>query len=212
MYATSSSSCSGPRIASPTSCEDTSAQPRERISPSTCWASMASWSSVTGLPWQARRTPLTILSRVNGSVVPLRLPTIRITVSWVVNLRPHEGHARRRRIAVPSSPVRLSMTRLSGFLQYGQNTRSPPVPTTEPVPRTQLVDEPHRCNYYMLCLPQNDPQRNTRHAATPDSLASGCPPARRRSRPARAGTVGVPGTVRAPGHGLRAFGGPGGQP
>jgi len=30
--------------------------------------------------------------------------------------------------------VRLSMTRLSGFLQYGQNTRSPPAPTTEPVP------------------------------------------------------------------------------
>ena len=36
--------------------------------------------------------------------------------------------------------------------------------------RTQLVDEPHYCNYYMLCLPQNDPRRNTRHAATPDSL------------------------------------------
>src|SRR6516162_3553441 len=35
--------------------------------------------------------------------------------------------------------------------------------------RTQLVDEPHPCNYYMLCLPQNVPRRNTRHAATPDS-------------------------------------------
>src|SRR5215469_18396474 len=83
---------------------------------------MASWSSVTGLPWQARRTPLTILSRVNGSVAPLRLATIKITVSWVVNRRPHDGQDRRRRIAVPSSAVRLSMTLLSGFLQYGQNT------------------------------------------------------------------------------------------
>jgi hypothetical protein len=35
----------------------------------------------------------------------------------VVNLRPHEGHARRRRMAAPSSAVRLSMTRLSVFLQ-----------------------------------------------------------------------------------------------
>src|SRR5262245_5123992 len=132
---------------------------------------MASWSSVTGLPWQARRTPLTILSRVNGSVAPLRLPTIRITVSWVVNLRPHEGHARRRRIAAPSSAVRLSMTRLSAFLQYGQHTRDhfPPRPRSRFL-RTQLVDDPHHCNYYMLCLPQISPERNTRHAATPDSL------------------------------------------
>jgi hypothetical protein len=83
---------------------------------------MASSSSLTGLPWQARRTPRTILSRVNGSVVPLRFPTIRITVSWVVNRRPHAGHDLRRRIAAPSSAVRLSMTRLSRLLQNGQIT------------------------------------------------------------------------------------------
>ena len=69
-----------------------------------------------------------ILSRANGSVTPLRLATIRMTVSWVVNRRPHSGHARRRRIAVPSSAVRLSMTLLSGFRQNGQCTRSPPWP------------------------------------------------------------------------------------
>jgi hypothetical protein len=45
------------------------------------------------------------------------LPTIKITVSWVVKRRPHAGHDRRRRIAAPSSAVRLSMTLLSGCLQ-----------------------------------------------------------------------------------------------
>src|SRR5712691_3113946 len=87
---------------------------------------MASWSSVTGRPWHARRTPRTILSRLNGSVAPLRLATIRITVSWVVNRRPHSWHDRRRRIAAPSSAVRLSITRLSEYRQYGQYMRSPP--------------------------------------------------------------------------------------
>jgi hypothetical protein len=96
------------------------------------WARIASWSSLTGLPWHALRTPLVILSRVNGSVTPLRLPTMRITVSWVVNLRPHSGHDRRRRIAAPSSAVRLSMTRLSVRLQYGQFTRSHLPAVTEP--------------------------------------------------------------------------------
>ena len=71
-------------------------------------------SSLTGLPWQARWTPRTILSRVKGSVTPLRLATIRMTVSWVVKRRPHSGHALRRRIAAPSSAVLLSMTLLSG--------------------------------------------------------------------------------------------------
>ena len=75
---------------------------------------MASLSSLTGRPWHARCTPRMILSRVKGSVTPLRLATIRMTVSCVVNRRPHSGHDRRRRIAVPSSAVRLSMTRLSG--------------------------------------------------------------------------------------------------
>jgi hypothetical protein len=45
---------------------------------------------------------------------------VRITVSCVVNLRPHSGQDLRRRIAAPSSAVRLSITRLSGCLQYGQ--------------------------------------------------------------------------------------------
>jgi hypothetical protein len=47
-----------------------------------------------------------------------------MTVSWVVKRRPQAGQDRRRRIAAPSSAVRLSMTRLSGFRQYGQYTRS----------------------------------------------------------------------------------------
>jgi hypothetical protein len=37
-----------------------------------------------------------------------------MTVSWVVNRLPHSGHDRRRRIAAPSSAVRLSITLLSG--------------------------------------------------------------------------------------------------
>jgi hypothetical protein len=60
---------------------------------------------------------LVIFSRLNGSVTPLRLLTIRITVSWVVNRRPQPGQDRRRRMAAPSSAVRLSMTRLSGLRQ-----------------------------------------------------------------------------------------------
>jgi hypothetical protein len=55
-----------------------------------------------------------ILSLVNGSVTPLRLATIKMTVSCVVNRRPHSGQDLRRRIAAPSSAVRLSMTLLSG--------------------------------------------------------------------------------------------------
>jgi hypothetical protein len=42
------------------------------------------------------------------------LATIKITVSWVVNRRPHCGHDRLRRIAAPSSAVLLSITLLSG--------------------------------------------------------------------------------------------------
>ena len=101
-------------MASPTSWDGTSARPRALIVSSTRWASMASWSSSTGLPWQARCTPRMILSRVNGSVTPLRLATIRMTDSCVVNRRPHSGQDRRLRIAVPSSATRLSITRLSG--------------------------------------------------------------------------------------------------
>src|SRR6266699_2324095 len=65
--------------------------------------------------------------------------------------------------------------------------------------RTQLVDEPHPCNYYMLCLPQNDPQRNTRHAATPDSLSFRPFAGVAAATPGVPGTVSMPGTVRAPG-------------
>ncbi|MBB4916271.1 hypothetical protein FHS44_003359 [Streptosporangium saharense] len=36
------------------------------------------------------------------------------TVSCVVNLRPHSGQVRLRRMALPSSVDRLSMTRVSG--------------------------------------------------------------------------------------------------
>jgi hypothetical protein len=43
-----------------------------------------------------------------------------MTVSWVVNRRPHSGHDLRRRIAVPSSAALLSMTLLSECRQYGQ--------------------------------------------------------------------------------------------
>src|ERR1700740_1471183 len=80
-----------------------------------------------------------ILSRLNGSVTPLRLATVRMTVSCVVNRRPQAGQARRRRIAAPSSLVRLSITLLSGCLQYGQYTRSPP-----PVIQKLLVSTSYR--------------------------------------------------------------------
>jgi hypothetical protein len=49
-----------------------------------------------------------------------------MTDSCVVNRRPHSGQDLRRRIAVPSSATLLSITRLSGWRQNGQYTRSPP--------------------------------------------------------------------------------------
>src|SRR5215468_3419955 len=36
--------------------------------------------------------------------------------------------------------------------------------------RTQIVDEPHRCNYYMLSQPHINPVLNTLHAPTQDSF------------------------------------------
>jgi hypothetical protein len=89
------------------------------------------------------------LSRVNGSVTPLRLATIKMTVSCVVNRRPHSGHDLRRRIAAPSSAVRLSMTLLSGCRQNGQCTRSPPQGCVlyQLYSVTQLLEKPQRCNY-----------------------------------------------------------------
>ena len=80
--------------------------PAARMLSSTRWASRARSSSVTGRPWQALRTPTSTLARLNGSVAPERLTTSRLAVSTVVNRRPHSGHWRRRRIAVPSSVVR----------------------------------------------------------------------------------------------------------
>jgi hypothetical protein len=53
--------------------------------------------------------------------MPLRLITLRLAVSVVLNRRPHCGHCRLRRIARPSSLVRESMTRESGYRQKGQN-------------------------------------------------------------------------------------------
>ena len=104
----------------PTSWASISATPLARTVSSTRWASSARSSSVTGRPWQALRTPASTLSRLNGSVAPERLVTVRLAVSTVVNRRPHSGHCRRRRIEVPSSVARLSTTRLSACRQNGQ--------------------------------------------------------------------------------------------
>src|SRR3954454_12391275 len=86
-------------------------------------------SSSTGRPWQALRTPLMILVRLNGSVTPLRLTTARTASSTVVNRLPYSGHERRRRISWPSSASRESTTRESACRQYGQRTaKLPPEP------------------------------------------------------------------------------------
>ena len=99
--------------------------PVARMASSTRCASWARSESVTGRPWHALRTPEMIFSRLNGSATPLRLITLRLAVSVVLNRRPHSGHCRRRRIARPSSLVRESMTRLSGCRQNGQNMVRP---------------------------------------------------------------------------------------
>ncbi len=83
---------------------------------------------MTGRPWQALRTPLMTLLRLNGSPTPERLMTVRLVVSTVVKRRPHSGHCRRRRMAEPSSAMRLSTTRESGLRQNGQYTSVPPLP------------------------------------------------------------------------------------
>jgi hypothetical protein len=59
---------------------------------STCCAKTAKSASETGLPWQALPTPLTIFSRLKGSVTPLRLITVSDAVSEVVKRLPHSGH------------------------------------------------------------------------------------------------------------------------
>jgi hypothetical protein len=58
------------------------------------------------------RTPDITFSRLNGSMTPERLMTLRL-VSTVVNRPPHCGHWRRRRMLRPSSLVRESITRES---------------------------------------------------------------------------------------------------
>ncbi|GDY57179.1 hypothetical protein SVIO_078020 [Streptomyces violaceusniger] len=85
---------------------------------------------MTGRPWHALRTPEMTLSRLKGSVTPLRLITMSDAVSTVVKRREQSGHWRRLRIEQPSSVVRLSTTRLSGCLQKGQcMTPIPPSPS-----------------------------------------------------------------------------------
>src|ERR687898_948295 len=107
-------------MATPTSSEGTSGWPEARSESSTSWPSRASWSSVTGRPLHALRTPLITLSRANGSTTPLRLTTVSCICSRVVNRRSHVGHWRRRRMALPSSATRESSTLESVCRQYGQ--------------------------------------------------------------------------------------------
>src|SRR5699024_3892182 len=109
---------------SPTSWASISARPLERMLSSTRWASIASWSSLTGRPWQALRTPEITLARLNGSLTPERLSTEREAVSEVEKRREQFGHWRRRRIVAPSSDVRESTTRESEWRQNGQCIRS----------------------------------------------------------------------------------------
>src|SRR3954469_12999747 len=104
------------------SCASISAAPVDRICSSTRWASSASWSSPTGRPWQALRTPETIFDRLNGSVTPERLTTVRLAVSAGLKRRAHSGPTRRGRMAVPSSVLRESTTRESAERQNGQFT------------------------------------------------------------------------------------------
>src|SRR3712207_40460 len=93
-------------MASPASLLGASAAPDARIASSTCWASSWNWSSSTGRPWQARRTPATTLLRLKGSTTPLRLTTASTASSTVVNRRLHAGHERRRRGGAPSAASR----------------------------------------------------------------------------------------------------------
>ncbi len=120
MNATSSSFRSGSSIAKPISFASICDAPVARTVFSTVWASSARSASSTGLPWQAFRTPFTILLRLNGSITPLRFTTVSDAVSEVLKRMPHSGHWRLLRIDDPSSEVLESVTRESGFLQNGQ--------------------------------------------------------------------------------------------
>ncbi len=113
-----------------------------------------------GRPWQALRTPETIFGRLNGSVTPDRLTTVRLAVSTVLKRRPHCGQTRRRRMAQPSSVLRESTTRESAERQNGQFIDlRPPLSVDDgrpPVDDTRSacgggwglhVDGLQRCNY-----------------------------------------------------------------
>ena len=108
-----------------------------RTDSSTRCASCASASSSTGRPWQARRTPRTTFSRLNGSVTPLRLTTASTASSTVVNRRPQSTQERRRRVACPSSTSRESITRQSECRQNGHRI-------TTSRPDTSRRQRPHR--------------------------------------------------------------------
>jgi hypothetical protein len=82
------------------------------------------------------------LSRLNGSLAPDRLVTLRLAVSTVVNRRPHSGHCRRRRIEVPSSEARLSTTRLSPCRQKGQCTGPPRARSVDGAVHAAVHDPP----------------------------------------------------------------------
>ena len=71
-------------------------------------------------------------SRLNGSAAPLRLIIERTEVSWVENREPQLVHSRRRRMEVPSSTGRESITRDSSFRQNGQFTGRDRVSFTAP--------------------------------------------------------------------------------
>ncbi len=126
-YATSSKARSGSRMASPISFAWTWELPWLRMLSSTSWAKSFNASSETSRPWQARRTPVITLSRLNGSESPFRLITVKIAFSTVVKRPVQEVHSRRRRMDAPESMIRESITREESLWQKGQCTGSWPI-------------------------------------------------------------------------------------
>src|SRR5699024_4837647 len=68
-------------------------------------------------------TPEITFARLKGSLTPDLFSTDSEAVSTVEKRREQCGHCRRRRIAAPSSDVRESTTRESGWRQDGQCVR-----------------------------------------------------------------------------------------
>ena len=99
----------------PISLVETLETPVWRRFSSTCWASSANWSSVTGLPWHAFFTPETTLFLEKGSTTPERLTTWNDEVSSVVKRFLQAPHSLRRRMEAPSSAMRVSTTRESAL-------------------------------------------------------------------------------------------------